>query len=149
MKDKVKIYRGFLIIGILFLLLLIDGFFPFYSLADFGPIVNDEETYISNQYTGWQSAFFNMNLLITGVCSIFGLIKTDKIVGRVILITLSSILLVVLFLHHIANSNGDPFVPEFKIGYNTMLVIDILLISYCIISVENQEEHERLKSDHS
>lgn len=136
-----KKYIAYIIIGVLLLLLVIDGFSPFYSVGDLSPIVNDNEIYIDHQYTGWQSAPFNMNLLIIGVCSIFALIKIDKIASRIILITLSSVLLVVLFLHHIANSSGNPVVPEFKIGYNTMLVIDILLISYCIIRVENQEEH--------
>jgi hypothetical protein len=137
-----KKHLAYIIIGLLFLLLLIDGFLPFYSVGDFGPIVNDKETYISSQYTGWQSTFFILNLSITGICVIFALIKIDKIASRIILITFSSVLVLFLFLHHLANSighNGGPFIPAFKIGYNAMFVIDILLLIYCFITVENRQ----------
>jgi hypothetical protein len=138
-----KKYHAYIIICLLFLLLLIDGFFPFYSVGDFGPIVNDKETYISTRYNGWQSTFFILNLSIIAICAVFALIKIDKIASRIILITLSSVLLFVLFLHYLANSvghNGGPFIPRFEIGYKAMLLIDILLLIYCFVKVENQEE---------
>ncbi len=145
-----KKYIAYIIIGLLFLSLVIDGFFPFYSLTDFGPIVNDEETYISNQYTGWQSVFFILNLVIIGVCSIFALIKIDKIACRIVLIILTSFLLVAFFLHHVANSmgqNGGPFIPTFEIGYHAMFVIDLLLIIYCFTTVEKRKSLKPTDSD--
>lgn len=137
-----KKYSAYIIIGFLLLLVVIDGFFPFYSVGEFGPIVNDEETYITIEYSGWQSTFFILNLSIIGICAFFALIKIDKIASRIILITFSSILVLFLFLHHLASSvghNGGPFIPRFEIGYKAMFLIDILLLIYCFVTVENRQ----------
>lgn len=145
-----KKHLAYIIIGLLFVMLVIDGFFPFYSLTDFGPIVNDEETYIDNQYTGWQSEFFKLNLILMLICAVLALVKTNKSGSRFGLIGLTVFLLLILFAHHVLNSmgqNGGPFVPSFKIGYHAMLVIDLLLIIYCFITVEKRKSLQRTGSD--